>query len=555
MGTLDWSAAKSEVTVLDGVPAMVATLGEGGSVEHATRAFMDWLDEHEGSLAGCSKELELIATGQSERHTVQLDGLEAQLVAVTDAGGRRTAALTIPSTREGPEIEPASPVLEEPLDESPAIVWLKDLEGRYLRVNARYLEQLDVEAESVCGRTDAELTPAGSMEGMRLEEEQLAGREPLDLEYLIGAFEERPAFAALRFALRDSEGQPTATCSVAAPVGEASLARSECERLMRIDRWGRLDAFAIRHELLEEWGLTLADGTSGPPLDRDDRVAAALLERDEALAAATRLEQELLSEREQLEKLRVESERAAQRAEELGGAVACEQARAGELERSHARAEDRVGELEGELAALREELEQRAAPAEGNENPTAQETEGLRWGTDAQRVLSGALVGLTEWRSVLERAVGVLGEEGGWDATVAWCAEKSHGSMRCGSSWMRDPESLAALNTRTWKHVEDASTAEFGRARNRMATTCLLDLQSAEDPLLREAAAQGMGSALLVPIRDGDETIAMLELLSRTAGAPPPELMDSLEAIALQLGATAQLLRIADVPRWRTGRL
>jgi len=31
--------------------------------------------------------------------------------------------------------------------------------------------------------------------------------------------------------------------------------------------------------------------------------------------------------------------------------------------------------------------------------------------------------------------------------------------------------------------------------------------------------------------------------------------MVSLEAIALQLGAIAQLLRLADVPRWRTGRL
>jgi hypothetical protein len=31
--------------------------------------------------------------------------------------------------------------------------------------------------------------------------------------------------------------------------------------------------------------------------------------------------------------------------------------------------------------------------------------------------------------------------------------------------------------------------------------------------------------------------------------------MVSLEAIALQLGATAQLLKLADVPRWRMGRL
>jgi PAS domain-containing protein len=538
------------------VPAAVAVLGEGGSVERATRAFVDRFDVQDGALAPCPSEVELITAGQADRLTVQLDGLDADLVAVVDRDGRRMAVLTIPTVHDAGDIEPASPLLEEPLDESPAIVWLKDLDGRYLRVNRRYVEQLDTDAERVCGRTDAELTAAGSMEGMRLEEEDLAGREPLELEYLIGAFEERPAFAALRFALRDSDGQPTATCSVAAPIADAPLARSECERLMRIDRWGRLDAFAIRQELLDEWGLTLADGTSGPPLDRDDRVAAALVERDEALATATRLEEELLREREQLGSLRGESERAAQRADELDGAVAAEHARSAELEQSLGRAEASVSELEAELVAVRAELEEQLVPAEALEADTSTpESDGPKWGTDSQRALSAELAGKTEWRSVLNSAVDILGSEGGWDATIAWCAEKPHGSMRCGASWMRDPVGLATFKTRTWKHVGDAATAEFGRARNRMATTCLLDLQSAEAPLLREAAAEGMASALLVPVSDGGETIAMLELLSRTATAPKPELMVSLEAIALQLGAIAQLLRLADVPRWRMGRV
>jgi hypothetical protein len=127
--------------------------------------------------------------------------------------------------------------------------------------------------------------------------------------------------------------------------------------------------------------------------------------------------------------------------------------------------------------------------------------------------------------------------------------------LRCGAIWIRDPAGLATFETRTWQHREDASTAEFGRARNRMATTCLLELRSAEDPLLKAAAAEGMGSALLVPISDGSEAIAMLELLSRTATAPNAEVMVSLDAIALQLGAIAQLLKLTDVARWRMGRL
>jgi hypothetical protein len=88
-----------------------------------------------------------------------------------------------------------------------------------------------------------------------------------------------------------------------------------------------------------------------------------------------------------------------------------------------------------------------------------------------------------------------------------------------------------------------------------MATTCLLDLQSAEDPLLRAAAADGIGSAMLVPISDGGNTIAMLELLSRGATTPNPELVVSLDAIALQLGALARLLKFTDDREWRLGRV
>jgi PAS domain-containing protein len=594
------------------VPAAIAVLSEVGSVERATRAFVDRFDVHNGSLDSCLHEVELITTGQADRLTVPLDDIEGELVAAVDGDGGRTAVLTIPTARDAASAEAGSPVLEEPLDDSPAIIWLKDLDGRYLRVNRRYVQQIGTDAEHVRGRTDAELTAAGSIEGLRLEEADTTGREPLELEYRIGAFEERPAFAALRFALRDGDGHPTATCNVAAPLEEAALARSECERLMRIERWGRLDAFAMRQELLDEWGLTLADGSAGPPLDRDDRVAAALVERDEALATAARLEEELLNEREQRGSLRAESERAAQRADELDGAVAAQQARSEELEQSRVRAEARVGELEAELVAAEqarsEELEQSRVRAEARAGEleaelvaagqarseelehsrvraetrvgeleaeltavraeldeqllraealevvdSAPESDGLKWDSGAQRALSEALVGLTEWRSVLNHVVSTLGSGGGWDAAIAWCPDEPRGSMRCGAIWMQDPAGLATLETRTWQHRQDASTAEFGRARNRMATTCLLELHSAEDPLLRAAAAEGMGSALLVPISNGGETIAMLELLSRTTTAPNGDLMVSLEAIALQLGAIAQLLKLADVPRWRMG--
>jgi hypothetical protein len=121
--------------------------------------------------------------------------------------------------------------------------------------------------------------------------------------------------------------------------------------------------------------------------------------------------------------------------------------------------------------------------------------------------------------------------------------------------WTADPRALAGFETRAWQYSADISTGEFGRVRSRMATTCLLELETAEDALLFAAAAEGMGSAALVPIGEAGEVVAMLELLARTTTAPSEELVVSLDAIAMQLGALAQALTHADVPRWRMGRV
>ena len=142
---------------------------------------------------------------------------------------RRYALLMVSSSRQT-GADRGNPLLGEPIDESPAIVWVKDLDGRYLRINRSYTEHLGVEPEHVYGKTDAHLSPKESIEGLRLRANDPVPMEPLELEYTVAAFDGIPAFAVLRFALRNDDGQPTAVCSVAAPLSQARIARSECER-------------------------------------------------------------------------------------------------------------------------------------------------------------------------------------------------------------------------------------------------------------------------------------------------------------------------------------
>jgi PAS domain-containing protein len=178
-----------------------------------------------------------------------------QAEAVVDMAVTRHALLTVCSAAPDPGRRAgAEALLGDPsVDDSQAIVWIKDLDGRYLRVNRRYSEALGIDDARIRGKTDAELSPAAVVDGRRPGEHGGDDAEPVQLEYTVEAAGGRTALTVLRFPVRDLDGAPVAVCRVAAPATEAGIARSEAERLLRIERWARLSTAAIRAELIEEW--------------------------------------------------------------------------------------------------------------------------------------------------------------------------------------------------------------------------------------------------------------------------------------------------------------
>jgi hypothetical protein len=155
----------------------------------------------------------------------------------------------------------------------------------------------------------------------------------------------------------------------------------------------------------------------------------------------------------------------------------------------------------------------------------------------------------------LQGAVKTLTGHGGWDAAIAFCPDDRRRLLECVAIAAGDTLADTTFETQGWQHRPDIARREFGVAWARSEPTSVLDLAAAEDRLLKAAAAQGMGSAALVPVRDGTDTIAILGLLSRSDGPPSDELVVSLEGIGLQVGAVGHLLSAAGAPRWRVGRL
>ncbi|MGZ4231943.1 MAG: PAS domain-containing protein [Solirubrobacteraceae bacterium] len=213
-------------------------------------------------------ELEAVLNGDTDQAVARLDDVEARIEAVVDATGSRSALLTL-AVEPGACADGENAILREQLDDSPAIVWLKDLEGRHIRVNRQFISVLGGSEGELQGKTDAELPTAATVDGPRLQDPERAASEPVEFGYTVPTYQDRPALSVLRFLVHGADGEPVAVCGVAAPMAQSEIAENEAVRLMQLNRWSRLDSDSIRSDVLKEWGVSVGGSADPMPMGTD----------------------------------------------------------------------------------------------------------------------------------------------------------------------------------------------------------------------------------------------------------------------------------------------
>ena len=251
------------------MPAL-ALVGASGRIHDSTESFRMRCGRA-AELCEHLAELEGVLNGQADHAVGRLDDVDARIEAVVDATGARCALLTLAvEAADAPAGE--NGILREPLDDSPAIVWLKDLEGRHMRVNRNFISVLGGSEDDLRGRTDDELPTAATVDGPRHQDPERAASEPVEFGYTVPAYQDRPALSVLRFLVHGVDGEPVAVCGVAAPMAQSEVAENEAARLMQLNRWTRLDPEAVRSDVLEEWDVRFEDASESVSLDPVDQV-------------------------------------------------------------------------------------------------------------------------------------------------------------------------------------------------------------------------------------------------------------------------------------------
>jgi PAS domain S-box-containing protein len=107
------------------------------------------------------------------------------------------------------------------LDNGTSVVYLKDMEGRYLLVNRCFAKLLGRTKEEIIGRKTSDLYPAEAAEQFRKSDlEALQSDAPIELEESALQEDGLHTFVSTKFPLRDSAGEIYALCGVAHDISE-----------------------------------------------------------------------------------------------------------------------------------------------------------------------------------------------------------------------------------------------------------------------------------------------------------------------------------------------
>ena len=107
------------------------------------------------------------------------------------------------------------------LNNTTAVVYVKDLQGQYLFVNQRYKWLFNVSDLKILGHTDNDIFPAGIADVLRANDlKALTAKAPLEMEEVVPLKNDPRTYISVKFPLRDDAGQPYAVCGISTDITE-----------------------------------------------------------------------------------------------------------------------------------------------------------------------------------------------------------------------------------------------------------------------------------------------------------------------------------------------
>jgi len=127
--------------------------------------------------------------------------------------------------------------LQDILDSASVVVYVKDLEGRYLLVNRRYEEFYHVSRAEVIGNTDREIFPQEAADELRANDELvLTSGRSVELEETASQDDGLHTYISVKFPLRNARGTTYAVCGISTDITMRKRAEEALQEVRQAER-------------------------------------------------------------------------------------------------------------------------------------------------------------------------------------------------------------------------------------------------------------------------------------------------------------------------------
>lgn len=134
------------------------------------------------------------------------------------------------------------------LNQSSIVIYVKDVEGRFLLINRKFEKLFHISNEKIVGKTDFDIFPKENAQAFKENDlEALRSDTPIEREEVIPQEDGLHTYISVKFQLKNTDGKPFAICGISTDITERNQLEVERTKAAKLESIGLL-AGGIAHD-------------------------------------------------------------------------------------------------------------------------------------------------------------------------------------------------------------------------------------------------------------------------------------------------------------------